>query len=923
MVGGGSGKKKQSTIQAFFGGGVARGSARRSAGRDSTAAFSKKAGVQAANCTPVTVVDDTETPDGGSSSDREVAVRRGMGANAQTLKRALFEDARARKRRKQSRREEGHGGDGGDTDVVSDDNPDSMRDARRSDDDGDKEFVVGDDSADSEDESYVAIRRKGRRPVVTKSPRSGFLPSETRPAKEQDVEMGSVDEGCENSDSQFPLLELACSSRYTDSCAAPATKGQSGKPIQSDKARRVAREKLAAFDSNGAQVGQEEGGWCSKHSWSTNIRDSQKRKVGDPGYDKTTLYIPESAFSGDKKAHGFLSPFQRQFWKIKMNNYDSIIFFKKGKFYELYDVDADIGHRELGLNYTKGGRVDMRCCGVPEQSFGKHIARLIDLGFKVGRVEQTETANAAEKRKSSPSANKSAVCERSLVRILTKATVTEEGLLRDHRARYVLAVKEGLPRRRDSAETVANGFCENEDGSTNVTGTDDVSPASVTVGVCYVDAASGSITIGEFVDDFRRSQTERLMIFLRPQELIIDAKGSSERLSSLAKWTCNTSGAELVQKSGDDGFPFMTSEWLRKYLSPSSPSVVQETEPGKYEQVLSYISNHPLGCQAFGATACYLKSLIIDKETLSLGNYNMFPQHDTPIPNATRDADRKSMPDDKESSVESHALPCALPLSGIGNTATLRMDAATLQSLEILSSTVDGSERGALISFVDHASTPAGRRLLRRWLAEPLVSAEAIEDRLNAVGIIHAMEDEDGGGSLRKVSKMMASGRDLERALPKLHQHAIVEDSAVMFDDTNKRRVKEFVSILRSLQSTLKGLELLREMLASVSGGSTDRSMRLQYLLREGAGAAVPPEASSKLEYFLGEAFDLHAAEKDGEMIPNDGAAPEFDAKRLTLANVENGLEQEIRHWRQELHDKSISFYHRGKEVRFLCIHSR
>lgn len=57
--------------------------------------------------------------------------------------------------------------------------------------------------------------------------------------------------------------------------------------------------------------------------------------------------------------------------------------FKKGKFYEMYDRDADIGAQVLNLNYTGGGRVDMRCVGVPEQAFAKHCSYLAEAGYKV------------------------------------------------------------------------------------------------------------------------------------------------------------------------------------------------------------------------------------------------------------------------------------------------------------------------------------------------------------------------------------------------------------------------------------------------------------------------------------------------------------------------------------------------------------
>ncbi len=62
---------------------------------------------------------------------------------------------------------------------------------------------------------------------------------------------------------------------------------------------------------------------------------------------------------------------ERQFWEIKRKHFDVCIFFKKGKFYELYDCDAVIGNRDFGLRMTADttNRGKMRMSGVPEQSF--------------------------------------------------------------------------------------------------------------------------------------------------------------------------------------------------------------------------------------------------------------------------------------------------------------------------------------------------------------------------------------------------------------------------------------------------------------------------------------------------------------------------------------------------------------------------
>lgn len=43
-----------------------------------------------------------------------------------------------------------------------------------------------------------------------------------------------------------------------------------------------------------------------------------------------------------------------QWWQFKAVNMDTVLFFKMGKFYETFHMDADVCVRELGLIYMKG-----------------------------------------------------------------------------------------------------------------------------------------------------------------------------------------------------------------------------------------------------------------------------------------------------------------------------------------------------------------------------------------------------------------------------------------------------------------------------------------------------------------------------------------------------------------------------------------
>ena len=71
-------------------------------------------------------------------------------------------------------------------------------------------------------------------------------------------------------------------------------------------------------------------------------RDLNGRRPGQVGYDKTTIQV---RLAKDER----MTPGQEQYWAIKKHHNDCVICFKMGKFYELFEEDALLGHRELDL----------------------------------------------------------------------------------------------------------------------------------------------------------------------------------------------------------------------------------------------------------------------------------------------------------------------------------------------------------------------------------------------------------------------------------------------------------------------------------------------------------------------------------------------------------------------------------------------
>jgi hypothetical protein len=95
--------------------------------------------------------------------------------------------------------------------------------------------------------------------------------------------------------------------------------------------------------------------------------DGQKHPPDHADYDPSTLYISSTEFQK-------LTPFERQYWLLKKDRMDMVMFFQKGRFYELYEEDADIGAMELDLKMTN--RVNMRLCGIPEIKFTEWAKKL-------------------------------------------------------------------------------------------------------------------------------------------------------------------------------------------------------------------------------------------------------------------------------------------------------------------------------------------------------------------------------------------------------------------------------------------------------------------------------------------------------------------------------------------------------------------
>ena len=129
-----------------------------------------------------------------------------------------------------------------------------------------------------------------------------------------------------------------------------------------------------------------------------------------------------------------LSPMMKQYYDIKMDYKDILLFYRLGDFYELFFEDAEIVSRELGLTLTGkiaglAERVPM--CGAPHHSIKTYVQEAINKGYKVAICEQIED----------PKTTKGMV-KRAVTEVISKGTMTDLEFLDNKDFNYLGSILE-------------------------------------------------------------------------------------------------------------------------------------------------------------------------------------------------------------------------------------------------------------------------------------------------------------------------------------------------------------------------------------------------------------------------------------------------------------------------------------------------
>jgi DNA mismatch repair protein MutS len=122
----------------------------------------------------------------------------------------------------------------------------------------------------------------------------------------------------------------------------------------------------------------------------------------------------------------------QQYREIKARHRDAILMFRMGEFYEMFEDDAEVAARTLGLTLTSrnnGAAAEIPLAGVPVKAASVYIKRLVERGFRVAICEQVEDPKLAK-----------GVVRREVIEVVTPGAVMSDDLLEERRNTFLVAL---------------------------------------------------------------------------------------------------------------------------------------------------------------------------------------------------------------------------------------------------------------------------------------------------------------------------------------------------------------------------------------------------------------------------------------------------------------------------------------------------
>ena len=338
-----------------------------------------------------------------------------------------------------------------------------------------------------------------------------------------------------------------------------------------------------------------------------------------------------------------VSPMMQQYFEIKKQHPNEILFYRVGDFYEMFYDDALTASRELELTLTgkncgKEERAPM--CGVPFHSYETYMARLVAKGYKVAICEQMEDPALAK-----------GLVKRDIIRVVTPGTVIESSMLSEDKNNYLASI-----------------YCKRTRGRWRA-------------GVCFADVSTGEAYATELNAEKIGGAIITELCRYMPSEILI----------------CP---------------PMLDFKDVTTYIKQHTNALVELREDACFKDgVMEQTMADQFGAD-WRTTLGYEKDALVPYAVAALLNY----LHET----------------------QKHGVERIKTVQNYADAQYMRLSPVTRANLELTETMRGREKRGTLLWVLDKTETSMGKRLLRSWIEQPLVDADAINARLCAVQALYS-----------------------------------------------------------------------------------------------------------------------------------------------------------------------------------------
>ncbi|XP_034548204.1 DNA mismatch repair protein Msh3 isoform X2 [Notolabrus celidotus] len=478
------------------------------------------------------------------------------------------------------------------------------------------------------------------------------------------------------------------------------------------------------------------------------IHFSRFAKIGGTGKGGRSgdLSPPVESSAPCRRSKSVYTPLEQQVIQLKQQHKDALLAVECGYKYRFFGEDAETAAKELNIFCHLDH--NFMTCSIPTHRLFVHVRRLVSQGHKVGVVKQTETSAIK-----ASGANKNALFSRQLSALYTKSTLVGEDV---------------------------NPVCRLGDGEEGACGDVVLDPPDsfllcisenwdklkkqLTVGLVAVQPSTGDVLLDCFPEGQSRSELEARVLKINPVEILVPSD-LSEQTHRLLQSIANASA------QADDRVRIETRDSTQFEFASAMNTVTEfychtQEEGSRSLSMVASLDSVVICC--LGPLIHYLQEFNLERVLRSESSFRR--------------------------------LSCA--------SDGMTLSAATLRNLEILNNRTDGGVKGSLLWVLDHTHTAFGKRLLRKWVSQPLTDPRSISERQDALQEIL----ESDSTSLNSVRSLLSHLPDLERGICSIYHKKSSTQEFYLISSSLSRLGLELQALLPAIQSQISS-GLLRALL--------------------------------------------------------------------------------------------------------------